>query len=192
MSTTTVTINWTPAPGSLGVLVQYRVQGTTPWITATGAPNPTVYPYYTLTVLYDTYYDVMLTAQGGATCSPSSVTFQFLSTPPPPPAIVTFRDTSGVVTVTNITIGGVSVSGITFPIAPSSSVSGTTPSIGSETIAVTFSSTSSDINIAVTDSLGTVSCQDITSSGTHTLTFSSETVNSGGTISIVSSVGPCT
>lgn len=78
MATSIANISWVPVPGSVSTLVEYKVSGTTTWITPVTPTNPTSYSVYSLLINNGVRYDVRLTTNG-LRCAPGSKTFQIIN-----------------------------------------------------------------------------------------------------------------
>jgi len=104
-----------------------------------------------------------------------------------PEASVDIINTTTTASITNVTVNGVGITNITFPINAGNSGSGTTNQLGTYTIVVSFSNGSGD-SITVTDCTPTSTC--INASGVSR-TFTNQVVSSGCTISIDMADGAC-
>jgi hypothetical protein len=97
------------------------------------------------------------------------------------------NDTAGT-EITNITIGGVQVDGVTFPIVAGTGASGTTTETGaSKTIIVSYTNVSGD-SVEVTDTDSNVNCVSATSTARS---FAGQVVTAGGTVTIAMFDGTC-
>jgi hypothetical protein len=97
------------------------------------------------------------------------------------------NDTTGT-QITNITIGGVQVDGVTFPIAAGDGASGTTTETGaSKTIVVSYTNVSND-SVEVIDTASNLTCVSATSTSR---VFSGQVVSAGGTVSVTMFDGSC-
>jgi len=90
--------------------------------------------------------------------------------------------------ITNITINGIQVDGVTFPIVAGDGASATTTQTGaSRTIVVSYTNVSND-SVEVVDTASNLTCISATSTSR---TFSGQVVTDGGTISIQMFDGSC-
>ena len=97
------------------------------------------------------------------------------------------NDTAGT-DITNITIGGVQVSGVTFPIVAGDGASATTTQTGSSrTIVVSYTNVSND-SVEVIDTASNLTCISATSTSR---TFAGQVVADGGTLSVQMFDGSC-
>jgi hypothetical protein len=97
------------------------------------------------------------------------------------------NDTAGT-SITNVTIGGVQVSGATFPIVAGDGASATTTQIGaSRTIVVSYTNVSGD-SVEVIDTASNVNCASATSTSRS---FAGQVVSDGGTLTIAMFDGTC-
>ena len=97
------------------------------------------------------------------------------------------NDTAGT-NITNITVGGVQVSGATFPIVAGDGASATTTETGaSKTILVSYTNISGD-SVEVIDTASNLTCIDATSTSRS---FAGQVVTDGGTITIAMFDGTC-
>lgn len=56
-----IQINWTPVPGSYGTKIEYKKEGDVAWTIPTSPTNPTMFPYYQLTLDDNSFYYIKLT-----------------------------------------------------------------------------------------------------------------------------------
>jgi hypothetical protein len=97
------------------------------------------------------------------------------------------NDTAGT-SITNVTIGGVQVSGATFPIVAGDGASATTTETGaSRTIVVSYTNVGGD-SVEVIDTASNLNC---TGAGSTSRSFAGQVVADGGTISISMFDGSC-
>jgi hypothetical protein len=97
------------------------------------------------------------------------------------------NDTAGT-SITNITIGGVQVDGVVFPIVAGDGASATTTQTGSSvSMIVSYTNISGD-SVEVTDTASNVNCVSATSTSRA---FAGQVVSDGGTMTIVMFDGSC-
>lgn len=97
------------------------------------------------------------------------------------------NDTAGT-NITNVTVGGVQVTGVTFPVLPGTGASGQTDQLGaSVSIGVSYTNVSND-SVEVIDTASNLTCISATSTSRI---FAGQVVNSGGTITIAMFDGSC-
>jgi len=104
------------------------------------------------------------------------------------PAFVDITNNTAGTSITDITINGVQVSGVTFPITAGNGASGTTTQTGaSRTIVVSYTNISND-SVEVIDTSSNLTC--VSATGTSR-TFAGQVVTGGGTVSIQMFDGTC-
>lgn len=100
------------------------------------------------------------------------------------------QDLSNEVSVSDIKIAGVTISGISFPTDAGTDQSVSVDNAGTQDLIVSWIAPSANDHITVTDTAGNVSCFTITTtSGNHT--FPAQVISAPGVISIVINTGTC-
>jgi hypothetical protein len=89
-------------------------------------------------------------------------------------AAVDITNATSTASITNVTVNGVAITDVTFPITAGNSANGLTTQIGTYTIVVSYSSASGDY-VSVTDDTPTTTCANATGSSR---TFTSQVVTS--------------
>jgi hypothetical protein len=109
-------------------------------------------------------------------------------TPGPTTASVDVANDTAGTNITNITIGGVQIDGVVFPVVAGDGASGTTTETGaSKTIIVSYTNVSGD-SVEVTDTDSNVNCDDASSTSKA---FAGQVVTAGGTVFVVMFDGSC-
>jgi hypothetical protein len=104
-----------------------------------------------------------------------------------PNAYVEINNGTTTANISNVTINGVGVTDITFPVTAGNSANGLTNQLGTYSIVVFFNNGSGD-SISVTDNTPTTSCANATGASR---TFTNQVVSSGGVIYIDMEDGAC-
>jgi outer membrane biosynthesis protein TonB len=162
----------------------------TPTPTLTATPTPTLTPTPTSTP------PPTATATPTPTLTPTATPVPPTPTPTPTPtatpapttaSVDVTNDTAGT-DITNITIGGVQIDGVVFPVVAGTGASGTTTETGaSKTIIVSYTNISGD-SVEVTDTDSNVNCVAATSTARS---FAGQVVTAGGTVFVVMFDGTC-
>jgi hypothetical protein len=175
-STTGSGTEWTPASGSGLYLLQFG--GSTKWSVFVGPSGivGTVSNCSGVTTTTTTAAPTTTTAAPTTTTTTLGYAFVDIS-----------NDTAGT-SITNITIGGVQVDGVVFPIVAGDGASATTTQTGSSvSMIVSYTNISGD-SVEVTDTASNVNCVSATSTSRA---FAGQVVSDGGTMTIVMFDGSC-
>jgi len=130
-------------------------------------------------------YTTQISGAVASSCTPTTTT---TTTAPPSDALVDIANNTAGTNITNITINGVQVDGVVFPVVAGDGASGSTTQTGaSQTIVVSYTNISND-SVEVIDTASNLTCISATSTSR---VFSGQVVNGGGTVSIQMFDGSC-
>lgn len=173
------TITWPYVPGSLSTTVRYKLSTSSTWIYPTSPANPTTLNTYPLTIMSNTYYDVMLTTNGVA-CASGSVTFPIISGTTSTTTTSTTTLLFGVfgatilydMTVTSM-VGSIGIPPLTYPIvAPETTNVDYPGTIPAQTITLVITGTPpTTLKLDLAINAAVVDCVAIPSAGTYNLIF---------------------
>jgi hypothetical protein len=105
-----------------------------------------------------------------------------------PNAFVDIANNTSGTNITNITVNGVQVSGVVFPVVAGDGASGSTSQTGtSQTIVVSYTNVSND-SVEVIDTASNLTCISATSTSRI---FGGLIINGGGTVSVTMFNGSC-
>lgn len=182
----------TPTATQTGT-VEYRVHGSGSYtllsntisIATDGTPTPTP----SIVMSAGISYDIRVSNNCS---SPVAYFIKTVTAPGTPPVTtgVEINNSSIDVSVTNVTVNGVEITGVTFPVNAGGDVFGSTDQIGTFDVVVTLTYVSSGQSVEVSGSNHVVvGCDDITSPGSFT--FSSVLVNASYRVIVSVNSVPC-
>lgn len=111
------------------------------------------------------------------------------STAPVTPATVTVVNNSVDLSISNVIVDGITISGATFPVDATESTSGTTSSLGTQTITIIVLGTAPSQSIKVIDSAGTLSCHEFIGNGSYQ--FFNQVVNNSVPVQVIAHNAVC-
>jgi len=129
----------------------------------------------TSTGVCDNYQDVLIDTPAPTTTTTTSAAIV--------PATVLIDNNSVDLSIGNVIVNGVNITGATFTVDPAESTSGSTISLGTYTINVVVSGTSPSQSITVIDSAGTETCLNFIGSGSYQ--FTTQVVNNSVPVQVI-------